>query len=53
MTGVRPIASFANAAIYQSAGKVGHESAAAKYAAATESSNLSIESEKPYAEVRL
>ncbi|KAL9052082.1 MAG: hypothetical protein Q9206_004451 [Seirophora lacunosa] len=29
-------------------GKVGHESAAAKYAAATESSNLSIESEKPY-----
>ena len=32
-------------------GKVGKESAAAKYAAATESNQFSIENEKPYAEV--
>ncbi|KAL8645272.1 MAG: hypothetical protein Q9210_006801 [Variospora velana] len=32
-------------------GKVGHESAAAKYAAATETGDFSIESEKPYAEL--
>ncbi|KAL8665969.1 MAG: hypothetical protein Q9168_007594 [Polycauliona sp. 1 TL-2023] len=32
-------------------GKVGKESAAAKYAAATESSQFSIENEKPYAEL--
>ncbi|KAL8717442.1 MAG: hypothetical protein Q9225_005308 [Loekoesia sp. 1 TL-2023] len=32
-------------------GKVGKESAAAKYAAATESSRFSIENEKPYAEL--
>lgn len=32
-------------------GKVGAESAAAKYAAATSSSGFSIENEKPYAEV--
>lgn len=33
-------------------GKVGKESAAAKYAAATETNKFSIEDEKPYAEVR-
>jgi mannose-6-phosphate isomerase len=33
-------------------GKVGSESAAAKFAAATPSDNLSIQSDKPYAEVR-
>ena len=32
-------------------GKVGHSSAAAKYAAATPSNKLSIEQEKPYAEL--
>ncbi|KAL4786368.1 mannose-6-phosphate isomerase [Aspergillus varians] len=32
-------------------GKVGHESAAAKYAATTASGDFSIESEKPYAEL--
>ena len=32
-------------------GKVGHESAAAKFAAATPSNKLSIEQEKPYAEL--
>ncbi|KAL4869785.1 hypothetical protein BDV12DRAFT_167211 [Aspergillus spectabilis] len=32
-------------------GKVGHESAAAKYAATTADANFSIESEKPYAEL--
>ncbi|KAI0967137.1 mannose-6-phosphate isomerase [Xylaria arbuscula] len=32
-------------------GKIGHESAAAKFAAATPSDNLTIESEKPYAEL--
>ncbi|KAL8932775.1 MAG: hypothetical protein Q9216_006681 [Gyalolechia sp. 2 TL-2023] len=32
-------------------GKVGKESAAAKFAAATESTNFSIENEKPYAEL--
>lgn len=32
-------------------GKVGHESAAAKFAAATPSNKLSIEQEKPYAEI--
>lgn len=32
-------------------GKVGKESAAAKYAAATESNQFSIENERPYAEV--
>jgi len=32
-------------------GKIGHRSAAAKYAAATATSDFSIESEKPYAEV--
>ncbi len=32
-------------------GKVGQDSAAAKYAAATEANQFSIESEKPYAEV--
>ncbi|KAL3467988.1 mannose-6-phosphate isomerase [Aspergillus heterothallicus] len=32
-------------------GKVGHESAAAKYAATTASADFSIESEKPYAEL--
>lgn len=34
-------------------GKIGSDSAAAKFAAATPSDNLTIESEKPYAEVRL
>ena len=34
-------------------GKVGKESAAAKYAAATPSNDFSIQEEKPYAEVRL
>ena len=33
------------------AGKLGSSSAAAKYAAATPSNNLSVESEKPYAEL--
>lgn len=33
-------------------GKIGSESAAAKFAAATPSDDLTIESEKPYAEVR-
>ena len=32
-------------------GKVGHESAAAKFAAATLSNKLSIEQEKPYSEI--
>ena len=32
-------------------GKVGRESAAAKFAAATTSSDFSIQEEKPYAEV--
>lgn len=32
-------------------GKVGQQSAAAKYAAATAASDFSIEAEKPYAEV--
>jgi hypothetical protein len=34
-------------------GKIGTSSAAAKFAAATPSENLTIEAEKPYAEVRL
>lgn len=33
-------------------GKVGSDSAAAKFAAATPSDNFSIQSDKPYAEVR-
>lgn len=37
--------------LIQNAGKAGHESAAAKFAAATPSNNLSIEQEKPYAEL--
>lgn len=35
----------------QSTGKVGKESAAAKFATATPSNEFSIEEEKPYAEV--
>lgn len=33
-------------------GKIGSESAAAKFAAATPSDTLNIQSDKPYAEVR-
>ncbi|KAI4139092.1 MAG: hypothetical protein LQ341_004362 [Variospora aurantia] len=51
MIGVRPIAFFTNPTIDKIAGKVGHDSAAAKYAAATETGDFSIESEKPYAEL--
>lgn len=34
-------------------GKIGSDSAAAKFAAATPSDTLSIQSDRPYAEVRL
>jgi hypothetical protein len=36
---------------YPLIGKVGHESAAAKYAATTAAPDFSIQSDKPYAEV--
>ena len=40
-----------NSRLRRSVGKVGKESAAAKYGAATPSDDFSIEEEKPYAEV--
>jgi hypothetical protein len=39
--------------VERSLGKVGHESAAARFAGTTPASDFSIEAEKPYAEVCL
>ncbi|KAL8723873.1 MAG: hypothetical protein Q9181_007114 [Wetmoreana brouardii] len=51
MTGVSFAAVYPITGLNGVIGKVGKDSAAAKYAAATESNQLSIENEKPYAEL--